>query len=38
MLLVKEKWEAYINYNRPPEEETDKETINESKHEVSNLK
>lgn len=38
MQSVIDKWEAYINYNRPEEDETDKETINESKHEVSNLK
>lgn len=38
MQLIIDKWQAYINYNRPEEDETDKETINESKHEVSNLK
>ena len=38
MKNVIEKWEHYINYNRPKEEETDEETINQSKHEVSNLK
>ncbi|MBP1646128.1 MAG: pseudouridine synthase, RluA family [Bacteroidetes bacterium] len=38
MKNVIEKWEHYINYNRPQEEETDEETINQSKHEVSNLK
>ncbi len=39
MVLLREKWEAYINYNRPKEEqEADKDTINESKHDVSNAK
>ncbi len=38
MQSVIDKWKAYINYNRPEEEDADKETINESKHEVSNLK
>lgn len=38
MLMVQEKWEHYINFNRPQEEDTDIETINQSKHEVSNLK
>jgi len=38
MIMVKEKWEHYINYNRPQEDNTDIETINQSKHEVSNLR
>ena len=39
MVLLREKWEAYINYNRPKEEEeADKDTINDSKHDVSNLR
>lgn len=38
MLMVKEKWENYINYNRPIEEEAPEEEINKSKNEVSSLK
>ena len=38
MIMVNEKWEHYINYNRPQEDNTDIETINQSKHEVSNLR
>ncbi|MFA6806284.1 MAG: RluA family pseudouridine synthase [Bacteroidales bacterium] len=39
MVLLREKWDGYISYNRPPEEEeTSKDIINESKHEVSNLR